>query len=82
MFCTAKEFPGQMAIDRLLVTSGVSFNMFNEKAELVWKNNDLAIDGTEVNDIHDGIIYGRAEQDPPDGWVDFKLSLIDGAIVK
>jgi hypothetical protein len=64
--------------DFLLVASGVALLRFDRAARLVWQSPRLAVDGVLVERIEDGVIYGQGEQDPPDGWTPFMISLDTG----
>lgn len=77
-FYTSAEFGQEIGDNLLLVASGTGLLLFNEEAELVWQSPELAVDGVIVASIKNNVIYGSAEQDPPDGWVDFAVNLKDG----
>ncbi|QDT76600.1 hypothetical protein Mal35_00190 [Gimesia maris] len=47
----------------------------------LWRR-DIAIDGVEVTQIEEALIYGRACMDPPDMWVPFILDLNTGLDVE
>ena len=80
-FYTSEEFSEEIGEDFLLVASGTSLSLFNEKAVLVWQVPELAVDGINVSKIEDSVIYGSSEQDPPGGWVEFEVKLTDGTII-
>jgi len=50
----------------------------DKEGNIVWANDDLAMDGVIVSEFDDDKIYGSAELDPPGGWEDFKLDLHTG----
>ena len=50
----------------------------NKSGQVIWQNHDIAIDGVIINKFDSGKIYGQSEQDPPDHWVHFTLSLDTG----
>jgi hypothetical protein len=63
----------------LLVTSGRRIFRIDGDGRVLWKSKELGVDGVLIHDVGaDGIIYGAGECDPPDGWVDFKVSLETG----
>jgi hypothetical protein len=64
--------------DRLLIATCGSLICLNASGEILWKNKNLAIDGVIVDRIHDDIIEGQGEWDPPGGWRPFRLSLQRG----
>jgi hypothetical protein len=54
----------------------------NKEGNILWANNNLAIDGVIINKFEDAKIYGIGEQDPPGGWEDFILDLSTGQKIK
>jgi hypothetical protein len=67
-----------LASDYALVVFGSGILRLDSRGSVVWENDDLAIDGVEIDSIHDDEISGRGEWDPPGGWRPFTISLIDG----
>jgi hypothetical protein len=68
--------------DFLLVASGSGLIRFDKGARVVWRNNNLGIDGVLVQDTSDNIISGEGEWDPPSGWKPFRVSLETGEEIK
>jgi hypothetical protein len=64
--------------DFLLVASGSGLIRFDKGARVVWRNDNLGIDGVLVKDISDEIVTGEGEWDPPGGWKPFQVSLESG----
>jgi hypothetical protein len=62
----------------LLVASGTSLHCFGHDGALLWKHEDLGLDGVLIDDIKNGNVYGRGEWDPPNGWQPFFISLSTG----
>lgn len=62
----------------VLVASGTALFNLTATGELLWCTRDLAVDGVQVSDVRDGLIFGSAELDPPGGWKPFVLNLITG----
>lgn len=62
----------------VLVVSGTALFSLTGTGELLWCARGLAVDGVLVSDVHDGLIFGSAELDPPGGWQPFVLNLITG----
>jgi len=44
----------------------------------LWRRS-VAVDGVEITDVRDGLIYGNAGIDPADEWHPFVLDLATGA---
>ena len=64
--------------DFLLVASGSSLIRFDKQARVVWRKDNLGIDGVLVKDVADDMILGEGEWDPPGGWQPFRISLETG----
>lgn len=64
--------------DFLLIASGQGIVRLEPQGTIVWRNDDLGIDGVLIHDIEDGIIEGDGEWDPPGGWRPFRISLATG----
>ena len=47
---------------------------------VLWKSDDLAIDGVIVEEIGPNVIRGDGEWDPPGGWRPFAVSVVDGKL--
>ncbi|MEO6721779.1 MAG: hypothetical protein ABIN67_15640 [Ferruginibacter sp.] len=45
----------------------------DKSGTILWKNNNLAIDGVIINDFAKDKIFGSGEWDPPGGWREFIL---------
>lgn len=50
--------------------------------ELLWESDVLAIDGVICNSIKDDTMMISCEMDPPEGWIERKISLTDGKIIQ
>jgi hypothetical protein len=65
--------------DRLLIGTDSHLICVDEQGNVRWKSGRLAIDGVVVDAVRDGgIIHGRGEWDPPEGWQPFRVSLDTG----
>lgn len=64
--------------DLLLIADASGLVCLNERGERLWENASLGIDGVVVDHVHNGIIIGQGEWDPPGGWKQFRLSLASG----
>ena len=74
--CYFDEFhPGD---DYLLVTSGQGIVRLGPDGAVVWRNDELGLDGVLIFDIEGDVIDGQGEWDPPGGWEDFLVSLATG----
>ncbi|HEX4304208.1 MAG TPA: hypothetical protein VHZ78_15535 [Rhizomicrobium sp.] len=74
--CYFGEFhPGD---DWLLVTSGQGIVRLAPDGRIVWRNDELGLDGVLIFDVEGDVIDGQGEWDPPGGWEDFLVSLETG----
>lgn len=64
--------------DGALVASGCSLYRLALDGTMRWSARDLAVDGLLVRDVRDGVIVVDAEQDPPGGWEELRVSLESG----
>lgn len=53
---------------------------FDGRGRLLWRRSELAVDGVIVRGVQDGLVFGDAEWDPPDGWEPFRLHLDSGVV--
>lgn len=63
---------------RLLIADTSRLVCVDLRGERLWVSTPLGIDGVVVDDVQDGIIFGKGEWDPPGGWEPFRLSLNTG----
>lgn len=68
--------------DNFIITTYRYVFLINITKGIVWKSNMCGIDGVIITNIHEGVIYGKGEWAPPSEWVDFRLSLNNGATIK
>lgn len=65
--------------DMLFAASAAGVLAFDEKMELVWRNEKLAVDGVTFSGVSEnGVLSVSCELDPPGGWVDKRLSILTG----
>jgi hypothetical protein len=62
----------------LLVTSGQGIIRLDPEGRIVWRNDELGLDGVLIFDVEGDVIDGQGEWDPPGGWEDFLVSLETG----
>ena len=55
---------------------------FNHSLEVLWESETLAVDGVLCDCIVDDTMMISCEMDPPGGWIERKISLIDGKIIE
>jgi hypothetical protein len=75
---TPQDFGLPVSSFDVLVTSGTALFSLTTTGTLIWCARGLAVDGVQVSDVRDGLIFGSAELDPPGGWQPFVLSLSTG----
>lgn len=65
--------------DILFAASAAGVLAFDEKMELIWRNEKLAVDGVTFSGVsEDGVLSVSCELDPPGGWVDKRLNILTG----
>lgn len=64
--------------DILLAASAMGVLAFNEKTELLWRNEKLAVDGVTFGGISGNVLDISCETDPPGGWVNKRLDIRSG----
>lgn len=62
----------------LFAASAAGMLAFNEKMELIWRNENLAVDGVVFGGISGNVLDISCETDPPGGWVDKRLDIRSG----
>ena len=65
----------------LIVLSGSGLTRIEPNGTVAWQTDSLAMDGTSVDRIVDGVIHGSGEWDPPGGWRRFAVRLHDGQLI-
>ena len=65
----------------LLILAGQGIVRLDPRGRVIWTNDQLAIDGVQLDAIEDGLIHGSGEWDPPGGWRPFRIRLDTGEIV-
>jgi hypothetical protein len=75
---TPEDFGLPVSSFGVLVASGTALFSLTNAGTLIWCARDLAVDGVQVSDVRDGLIFGSAELEPPGGWKLFVLDLITG----
>lgn len=64
--------------DMMFAASASGVLAFGEEMDLLWRNEDIAVDGVLFHGIEDGALCVSCELDPPGGWVDKRLGIITG----
>ncbi len=67
--------------DRLYIASSSRLFCFDSDCELVWKSEEIAVDGVIVNDFSETALSVSCETDPPGGWISCQLSLYNGKLL-
>lgn len=65
----------------LYVADACFLRCINFEGEIVWQSPPLGIDGVIVNQFTDTEIHGEGENDPPGGWINFKLDINTGTLI-
>jgi hypothetical protein len=68
--------------DRLYVLGCEDVMAFDERMELLWQSEPLAVDGVVCDAIDGDRMVLSCEMDPPGGWVERVISLKDGSVLK
>lgn len=64
--------------EMLLVASAAGVLSFDTKMNLLWRNENLAVDGVTFGGISGNVLDISCELDPPGGWVDKRLDIRTG----
>jgi hypothetical protein len=75
---TPEDFGLLVSSFGVMVASGSALFSLTNTGILNWCARDLAVDGVQVSDVRDGLIFGSTELDPPGGWQPFVLHLSTG----
>ena len=67
--------------DSLYVLGCDSITAFDSCMNEKWISKDIAVDGVVLNAIEGDSIVVSCEMDPPGGWVNKRISLLDGKLV-
>lgn len=62
----------------LIAASGNRLLLINSAGRVVWRTEELGLDGVIVDAINGRVIYGQGEWDPPGGWRPFRVNLNSG----
>ena len=68
-------YPGD---EWLIIASGYRLLLIGPTGGLVWKTEELGLDGVIVDSIEGDLIHGKGERDPPGGWRPFQVRLDTG----
>ena len=64
--------------DMLFAASSWGVLAFNMEMNLLWRNEDISVDGVLFHGVEDGALCVSCELDPPGGWVDKRLDIVTG----
>lgn len=64
--------------DYVLLASGEGLFRMEPDRSILWKNEDLGIDGVVVHEPGPPVVRGEGEWDPPGGWRPFAVLAADG----
>ena len=65
----------------ILVTSAERIFRVDTSGSVKWSTQQLGIDGVIVDLVENGVIQGRGQWDPPNGWKPFRLRLYSGFLL-
>lgn len=68
--------------DHLIAASAKRLLCFDKEGSLVWRSEELGIDGVVVTETVGERIIGKGEWDPPGGWRPFEVDAISGKVIK
>ena len=54
---------------------------FSSNLSLLWKTGYLAVDGVVFKSIEGDTMVVECEMDPPGGWIERRIILLDGSII-
>lgn len=64
--------------EMLLAASAAGVLAFDAKMDLLWRNENLAVDGVTFGGVSGNVLDVSCELDPPGGWVDKRLDILTG----
>lgn len=64
--------------DMLFAASASGVLAFNTEMDLLWRNEDISVDGVLFHGVEDGALCVSCELDPPGGWADKRLDIVTG----
>lgn len=64
--------------EMLFTASAAGVLAFDKNMELLWRNEDLAVDGVTFSGVVGSELYVSCEMDPPGGWVAKRLDIYTG----
>ncbi len=70
-----------LAAETKYISSSSRLFCFDSDCELVWKSEEIAVDGVIVNDFSETALSVSCETDPPGGWISCQLSLYNGELL-
>jgi len=68
-------YPGD---EWLIIASGYRLLLIGPTGSVVWKTENLGLDGVIIDSIKGNLIHGQGEWDPPGGWRPFQVRLDTG----
>ena len=75
---TPDEFGLPKDVFHILAASASHLYHFRKNSEELWRSPELGIDGVIVNDVISNTIRISGEWDPPGGWEEAEINLVDG----
>ncbi len=76
---TPDEFGLPEDVFHILAASASHLYHFRRNSEEIWRSSALGVDGVIVNDVISNTIRISGEWDPPGGWEEAEINLVDGA---
>ena len=67
--------------DMLFAASASGVLAFDTEMNLLWRNEDISVDGVLFCGVEDGALCVSCELDPPGGWVDKRLDIATGRVL-
>ena len=64
----------------LFIASNRGILALDESLQLLWRNDAIAADGVVIESPDDDSINVSAEWNPPGGWVQLRISCLDGTV--
>ncbi len=72
-FVVNKEFVYILGCEKIIA--------LNKDGIIIWESDYLAVDGIVCNEIEGNSMKVSCEMDPPGGWVDKKINLLNGKVI-
>lgn len=72
----------QISDDFLYALGGCNVIAFDRCSQIIWKSDNIAVDGITFDRIENDTMYVECEMNPPGGWIKEQINLKNGKNMK